>query len=259
MEDKMIIQQRIKEIEEKLSNKKVSIEKEIAHVEQGYVRDSFGRRKLLKNCYVKNGNTGGITFDQHKYNASPLNKTLLKKIKAAGIQYETETKIFISEMPYWEVMDLEEELKALKNGYYSVQEMKRAQFRIEIEKLETSVFNELVGKFYSTCEYEVTDLDNHKIIKVIADEAQRQGAELYHTSEDSGIITSFYLKKNDRKVRISTHELPQILHRTDSEYQETWDKNLVITSDETIRGRLFSLKTKDEFSTYVEKLFMMEE
>lgn len=91
----------------------------------------------------------------------------------------------------------------------------------------------------------------------MAKEAVRQGAELYHTSKESGRKTSYYLRKDGKKVRISDHELPQIMHRNDSAYEESWHQNLSLTNDRVIMG-IVRLTAVDGFRSFVGKLFREE-
>jgi len=229
-------EKRIAEIEEKLNQ---TVEKDIAKTDKGYVsRDK----------------QGNIIYTQDIKEAVPLSNSLKKKLPQ---DISIEKKEFPADIEPWEKEKLEKELRALKAGYNSAQEADAGEYAKKKSEYENSVLNDIIGKDYYYNIGKDFTVDIGKLMSAIADEAVKQGAELYHVSEESGEPTSYYLKKDGKKVRLSNHEIPQIMHRTTDEYQETWDKNLTLQNNRSILGYV-RLNTRDEFSSLVNNLFSEE-
>ncbi|MDR1837617.1 MAG: hypothetical protein LBQ89_08170 [Treponema sp.] len=224
---------RIKEIEQTLNAK---VEKEIAKTDQGYV----ARNKQ-----------GDIYYTDDRDKAIPLSNHIRKRLPQNA---KIEKKEFPADIHPWDKEKLEKELSALKAGYGSAKERDEAYYKSKKSDFENSILKDIIGDdFYYELSGEFT-VNIKKLTKAIADEAIKQGAELYHTSKDKGEITSFYLKKDGKKVRVSNHELPQIMNRADPEYQENWHKNLTLGNNRFIMN-IVRLTTREEFSTFVKNLF----
>jgi hypothetical protein len=236
-------QPRISEIEKALNE---TVTKNIAKTAEGY---------------ISRDDNGNIIFVKDPQKAAVLSNSFLRKISKFSYQIE---KAEFSALSFFERSMLEDELKALKSGHGSASEMreyeqgqKEKDFNNKKAMCENSIFKNLVGDdFYKAAGFDFC-FQIEKMIKSIAHEAVRQGAELYHTSREGKKETSFYLKKNGVKIRISDHELPQIMHRTDMDYNTSWDKEVVIENNRAIWS-IVEIKTEKEFSAYVEKLFTEE-
>ncbi|WP_461246367.1 hypothetical protein [Treponema sp. R6D11] len=236
MGSKRVNTKKIAEIEEKLNQK---VEKEIARTDRGYVtRDD----------------RGNISYTQNIEEAVPLSNSLKKKLPQ---NIKIEKKQFPAEIEPWEKDKLEKELRALKAGYNSAEDRENREYAQKKSEYEKSVLNEIIGKDYYYKDGKDFTVNIGKLMSAIADEAVKQGAELYHVSKESGKPTSYYLRKDGKKVRISNHELPQIMNRNDPEYRETWDKNLTLQNNRFIMG-FVRLTTKAEFSGFVKNLFSEE-
>lgn len=153
-------------------------------------------------------------------------------------------------------------MTALECGYDNLQEYRDTKkeweernYQDEKTDFENSVLNDIIGADFFTELSKEFFVNIKKVMRALANEAVKQGAELYHKSKEAGKVTSYYLKKDGKKVRISNHELPQIMHRSDPEYQETWHKNLTLGNNRFIMS-LVRLTTRDEFSDFVKNLFL---
>jgi hypothetical protein len=237
--------ERIAEIERILSNQETTVEKEVA---------------LAKKGYIKLNNIGEIEYTRSANSAAPLTKNLLSKIRNKGIPYETKKQEFTNKMPYCEIEGLKMELKAIKSGFSSVKEMEADKYKKKKELFEKSIFNKITdGNFYYDSGNDII-FDKQKVIYAIVQEAKKQGMELYHISkEENEKSSSYYLKKDGDKVRISGHELPVVLHRTDMDYKEEWARNLVIDQGEMTVRTIIALKTKEELSLFVKNYFGIDQ
>jgi hypothetical protein len=234
---------RILEIEKALNE---TVLKNVAKTEKGYI----GRDK-----------NGKIIFVDDPQTSATLSKTFLNKIKDFNYQIE---KAAFPALSLFERGLLEDELKALKAGHSSVSEMREAEKKLKDEEFnskkeicENSIFKKLIGDHFCAVANPYFYFNIEKIINAIKDEAIRQGAEVYHTSTKGAKKTSFYLKKNGIKIRISDHELPQIMHRRKMEYTSSWDKEVIVCNDRTI-WPIVSIKTQSDFFVYVDRFFLEE-
>lgn len=171
---------------------------------------------------------------------------------------------------YFEEQAILEKIEALKKGYDTPQEYKEA---IEKERhkwyledktvAEMSIFTkkqtDKEKAYYDWESDNKIEFNYNSFAQTITKEAKKQGAIVIHTSAKKGSIygSSIYLKKGDVEIRLSNHELPQIMDRTLDNYETRWDREEVL--DQISMKNWSKLKTEDELRNKVKKLFMIEE
>lgn len=171
---------------------------------------------------------------------------------------------------YFEEQAILEKIEALKKGYDTPQEYKEA---IEKERhkwyledkavAEMSIFTkkqtDKEKAYYDWESDNKIEFNYNSFARTITKEAKKQGAIVIYTSAKEGSIygSSIYLKKGDVEIRLSNHELPQIMDRTLDNYETRWDKEEVL--DQISMKNWSKLKTEDELQNKVKELFMIEE
>lgn len=208
----------------------------------------------------------------------PMSKNQYKKairyLTERGLinKYETEETQVKAKIVrgYFEEQAILEKIEALKKGYDTPQEYKEA---IEKERhkwyledktvAEMSIFTkkqtDKEKAYYDWESDNKIEFNYNSFAQTITKEAKKQGAIVIHTSAKKGSIygSSIYLKKGDVEIRLSNHELPQIMDRTLDNYETRWDREEVL--DQISMKNWSKLKTEDELRNKVKQLFMIEE
>ncbi|MFA6377540.1 MAG: hypothetical protein WCW63_02830 [Acholeplasmataceae bacterium] len=231
--------------------------------------------KETKDKYFGAGPSGGF---KNINTPIPMSKNQYKKairyLTERGLinKYETEEKQVKAKIVrgYFEEQAILEKIEALKKGYDTPQEYKEA---IEKERhkwyledktvAEMSIFTkkqtDKEKAYYDWESDNKIEFNYNSFAQTITNEAKKQGATVIHTSAKKGSIygSSIYLKKGDVEIRLSNHELPQIMDRTLDNYETRWDREEVL--DQISMKNWSKLKTEDELRNKVKKLFMIEE
>ena len=146
-----------------------------------------------------------------------------------------------AKLSYAEKNLINAEISALRNGFETVTDakaydQKRKSERLKADKasVEGSYFEQAARKgepFYVEQGGEII-CSYQSAVRTIVSEAKRMGAEEVHTSAKRGskFGSSVYLKMNGVEVRISDHHLPQTMERSDINYNQRWDDELVLTN-----------------------------
>jgi hypothetical protein len=222
----------------------------------------------VNNWYVAPDGRGGFKYEDTPDNPQLFyaSKNLIKKVEAAGISYSIENKRIVNWHKQYHRDYLKEELEVYKKGFSSRYDMLQAEMgkREENERAwkefcSQSIISSLLGDrfVYNIYNDELYIVDTTPIIKVIVKEAKKQGAELYSISKFKRKNSSWYLKKDGVKIRVSNHYLPPVMNRAARDYQEPWAENIVFESGYASQALvdLIALKTQDDFSEYVSGLF----
>lgn len=231
--------------------------------------------KETKDKYFGAGPSGGF---KNINTPIPMSKNQYKKairyLTERGLinKYETEEKQVKAKIVrgYFEEQAILEKIEALKKGYDTPQEYKEA---IEKERhkwyledktvAEMSIFTkkqtDKEKAYYDWESDNKIEFNYNSFAQTITKEAKKQGAIVIHTSAKEGSIygSSIYLKKGDVEIRLSNHELPQIMDRTLDNYETRWDREEVL--DQISMKNWSKLKTEDELQNKVKELFMIEE
>lgn len=231
--------------------------------------------KETKDKYFGAGPSGGF---KNINTPIPMSKNQYKKairyLTERGLinKYETEETQVKAKIVrgYFEEQAILEKIEALKKGYDTPQEYKEA---IEKERhkwyledktvAEMSIFTkkqtDKEKAYYDWESDNKIEFNYNSFAQTITKEAKKQGAIVIHTSAKEGSIygSSIYLKKGDVEIRLSNHELPQIMDRTLDNYETRWDKEEVL--DQISMKNWSKLKTEDELQNKVKELFMIEE
>ena len=173
-----------------------------------------------------------------------------------------------AKLSYAEKNLINAEISALRNGFESVTDakaydQKRKTERLKADKasVEGSYFEQAARKgepFYVEQGGEI--LCNYQsAVRTIVSEAKRMGAEEVYTSAKRGskFGSSVYLKMNGVEVRISDHHLPQTMERSDINYNQRWDSELVLTNGKMI-DIAAKIKTRDDMQEFLTALFATE-
>ena len=226
-----------------------------------YITKENGRYKLTddptKAIAVKPSEQSAVDA----YVASQYKKNPLRMIG-------TEQVAKPAKLSYAEKNLINAEISALRNGFETVDDakaydQKRKTERLKADKasVEGSYFDQAARKgdpFYTEHGSEIL-CDYQSAVRTIVSEAKRMGAEEVYTSAKRGskFGSSVYLKMNGVEVRISDHHLPQTMERSDINYNQRWDSELVLTNGKMI-DLAAKIKTRDDMQEFLSALFATE-
>ena len=226
--------------------------------------------------YITNDN-GKIKLTDDKSKAIPITDKNRDKVTATlEQQFKKKPLHQVGEedverdanMPYAQKKAILDEISAIERGFNRASEMnaadaKRKQETYEKQKaaVENSYFTQNQSKgepFYHDVDGDI--ICNYSVVaRTIAREAQRQGAEITHTSATGAdkFASSVYIKRGDTEIRVSDHALPMTDERT-NRGGTRWDGELVLNNYGLI-NLAGEIKTKQDLEKFVDGLFKGED